>query len=683
MKLRTLLLLFFLCSAASAQTPLLPGTPIERELQAGQAHSFTIELEENKFVQLVVEQRGIDVIVKVFAPSGKSLGDFDTPNGAEGPEHVSFVAVTAGSYRVEVGPLDPKDTAKGQYEIKILDVRQATEQELKASKNAEITKAKGIALLTEIEAIIPQIKSPQTRTRAQIQTAELLWEIDEKRASKLFADATTGFKEFLASLDGDYFYFSSGTVVQLRQEIVQALAVRDPEAALSFLHSTSQLIAAAYEQQQHSSSESALELSIAEQIMRNNPKRALQMARQTLKQGYSPHLMSTLFQLRRQDPELGAELANEIATKLINEKLLKRPEAGYIAANLLRFSPSSESRPPSTNGAPAPSLLTEDRIRELAQRVFDEAMSYSLPARQTYDPARDAAFNMLIALKSFTQLDTIVSGGSAAVEKRLAEFNDAGNSRFSGQYSVVYDGKSVEMSVETIQKMPSEMREQQYTQLAYNKARKNDLAGARQIINERITNPSMRRNALSQLDQIETQQALSKGKIDEVLRTLNAVRNIRERAQQLTQITNQMGAGLKRATMLSFLEQARTMLSPSVQAEDQDQMFALFEISRAFGRYDVKRSFEIIDPLIEQFNELSGAARTLDGFGYKYFEGDELDFQNSNPIAIVSTQMSSVFGHLALVNFDRTKATTDRIQAPEVRLRIYLEMATQTIRAVK
>lgn len=682
MKLRTLLLLFFLCSAASAQT-LLPGTPIERELQTGQVHSFTIELEENKYIQLVVEQRGIDVIVKVFSPSGKSLGEFDTPNGAEGPEHVSFVAATAGSYRVEVGPLDPRETAKGQYQIKILDVRQATDQELKASKNAEVTKAKGIALLAEIEAIIPQIKSPQTRIKTQIQAAELLWEIDEKRASKLFADATTGYKEFLASLDADYFYFSSGTVVQLRHEIVQALAVRDPEAALNFLHSTSQLIAVAHEQRQHFSSESALELSIASQIMGNNPKRALQMARQTLKQGYSTNLMSTLSQLQRQDPELGAELANEIATKLINEKLLKRPEAGYIAANLLRSSPSFESRHQSTNGAPTSSLLTEDRIRELAQRVFDEAMSYSLPVRQTYDPARDAAWNMLTALKSFAQLDTIISGGSAAVEKRLAEFNDARNSRFGGQYAVVYDGKPVELSVEMIQKMPSEMREQQYTRLAYDKARNNDLAGARQIINERITDPSMRRNALSQVDQIETQQALNKGKIDEVLRTLNAVRNIRERAQRLAQITNQMGSGLKRATMLSFLEQARTMLSPSVQAKDQDQMIALLEISRAFARYDVKRSFEIIDPLIEQFNELSGAARTLDGFGYNYYEGDELDFQNGNPVAIVSTQMSSVFGHLALINFDRAKATTERIQAPEVRLRIYLQMAITTIRAAK
>ena len=176
MKLRTLLLLFFLCSAASGQTTLQVGTPIERELGTGEVHQFTVSLEQNNFVQLVVEQREIDVIVKVFSPSGKSLGEFDSPNGSEGPEHVSFVALDAGNYQIHVGPLDPKNTTKGSFQIKILEVREATDQELKTSKNLEVTKAKGVALLAEIEAIIPQIKSAQTRIKAQLVVAQLLWD---------------------------------------------------------------------------------------------------------------------------------------------------------------------------------------------------------------------------------------------------------------------------------------------------------------------------------------------------------------------------------------------------------------------------------------------------------------------------------------------------------------------------
>lgn len=661
MKLRTLLLLFSFCAVASAQTPLQSGTPIDRDLEGANVHEFTVNLEENDFIQLVVEQRGIDVVVKVFSPAGKDLGEFDSPTGSEGPEHVSFVAITAGSYRVTVGPLDPNDRAKGRYQIKILEVRQATEQELKTSKNLEVTKAKGVALLGEIEALIPQIKSPQTRIKAQLEAAKIVWDIDEKRGSRLFADATTGFKEFLATIDVDYFFFSDGTVAQLRHEIVQALAERDPDAALSFLHATGPMMAAAFDRRQHTTQEAALELSIAEQVMRSNPKRALQMAKESLKRGYSSYLVATLSQLQRQHPELAAELANEIAAKLLNDKLLKLPETGHMAASLLRF------------GSPS---------KELVQKIFDEVMSYSRPTGQGYDAARDSAWLMLTALKSFGQLDTFISGGSAAVEKKLTELANApipyGTSAIN-----VFGGNPADFSKQDVAKLPPEMREQYYIQLAYNQANSGDLTRARETINERMTNPTMRRHVQSQIDQIEVQQGLNKGKVEEVLKFLSGIRNTRERAQQLTAIANRIGPGLKRSMMLSFLEQARSLLSPSVQAQDQDQMFALFEMSRAFSRYDVKRSFEIIEPLIEQFNELTVAARTLDGFSQKYYEGDELDLNNSSPLAVLTVQMSSVLGNLAMINFERAKATTDRLRAPEVRLKIYLDMAQQTIKAAK
>ena len=120
-----------------SSTTLQLGTPVESSLGPGEVHTFTLNLEENNFVQIVVEQRGIDVIVKVFSPSGKSLGEYDSPNGNQGPEHLSFIAATAGSYRVTVAPLDPADTTTGKYLLNILELRQANEQEIKANKNLE------------------------------------------------------------------------------------------------------------------------------------------------------------------------------------------------------------------------------------------------------------------------------------------------------------------------------------------------------------------------------------------------------------------------------------------------------------------------------------------------------------------------------------------------------------------
>ena len=58
----------FAIAQAAGPTALQVGTPIERTLGGGQAHNYTITLDQNQYLQLVVDQRGIDVIVRVFSP---------------------------------------------------------------------------------------------------------------------------------------------------------------------------------------------------------------------------------------------------------------------------------------------------------------------------------------------------------------------------------------------------------------------------------------------------------------------------------------------------------------------------------------------------------------------------------------------------------------------------------------
>jgi hypothetical protein len=285
---------------------------------------------------------------------------------------------------------------------------------------------------------------------------------------------------------------------------------------------------------------------------------------------------------------------------------------------------------------------------------------------------------MLAALTAIPDFDTIAPGGKAAVEKKIAEL---GSTMENMGYAVVSSEKEEVPTLKEIAKMPVEIREQHYIQLAENEGSNGEYNRAREIINERVTNPSQRVQALKQLEQQEMYRALGQGKVADVLRILNGIRNSRERAQQVSQVVTQIGPGHKRATAINLLEQVRNSLSPGAQAPDQDHMNALLEIARAFSRYDVKRSFEIIDPLIEQFNELSSAARTLNGFGSDYYKEEEMDLQNSSPLAIVATQISSVLGTLAVVNFERAKASVDRIRGPEVRLKAYLDIAQQTIQS--
>jgi hypothetical protein len=139
MRIRALILLpFLVCSSftatkAQVSTTLQQGVPIERTLGGSQVHDFTVNARANSFVQLVVEQKGIDVVVRISSPEGKDLAQCDTPNGADGVEQVSFLATESGKYRVAISPLN-KDDASGRYQIKLIEAREATEEEIDAHK---------------------------------------------------------------------------------------------------------------------------------------------------------------------------------------------------------------------------------------------------------------------------------------------------------------------------------------------------------------------------------------------------------------------------------------------------------------------------------------------------------------------------------------------------------------------
>jgi len=684
-KLRVLLLplvaCVFLTANAQGPTTLQLGTPVERAIGPGQIHEFTITLEENSFVQFVVEQRGIDVVVKVSTPAGKTIGEYDSPNGTDGPEHVSFVGVAAGSYRITVQPLEQGDTTStGRYQIKLLELRQASEQEIKASKNQDVVKAKGIALLAEIEGTIPEIKSPFTRIRAQLKIAQLLWDSDEKRATKNLSDATTGVKELLASVDGSSAQYAHQfqAISQLRFEILNILTERDPDAALSFLYSSVPPPNPYGQQREQSGQESMLELSIANRIAGKDPNKAYQIAKQVLKTKLSGNLMTVVTQLRRQNPELATELVNEIASKLLKEKLSSDHDVANLALGLLRSGRSPARSLPENSNTPRTTLLPETQYRELLQKVYNEALAYS-QMTGSYNQRRDVAWGLLNGLQNMgPELDTLISGGAAAVQARLKELT---NQQMDGGYDIqrALSSSPVDAALETIAKAPPEQREQLYMQLAGREAGNGDIARARQIINERISNPFQRRNALTNVDQQEMQRAMSKGNIDEALRIISGFRTPSERAALVAQIATQIGPGQKRANAINLLEQAKSLLGPSAQAQDQDQMGALIEIARAFGKYDPKRSFEILDPLVDQMNELCAAARTLEGFGTEYYADEELDLENGNSVGQMATRVANVLGALAVVNFDRARAASDRLRLPELRLRAYVEIAQQTI----
>ena len=102
---------------------------IDRSLAGVETHSYRIETQEaNLYCSLLVDQRGIDVVLAVFNSDGKKLAEVDNFNGASTPERLNLVLDRAASYRVEVRSFGKN--ASGQYGIRLAALRPVANADL-------------------------------------------------------------------------------------------------------------------------------------------------------------------------------------------------------------------------------------------------------------------------------------------------------------------------------------------------------------------------------------------------------------------------------------------------------------------------------------------------------------------------------------------------------------------------
>ena len=100
--------------------------PVERELKGGETHVYGVRLKSGQFLNISVDQRGIDVVVDLLSPNEKQVNTQDSPNGRHGAESMVGIAETEGNYRLVVRA--PNKTAPaGSYRIAVIALRDATD----------------------------------------------------------------------------------------------------------------------------------------------------------------------------------------------------------------------------------------------------------------------------------------------------------------------------------------------------------------------------------------------------------------------------------------------------------------------------------------------------------------------------------------------------------------------------
>jgi CHAT domain-containing protein len=113
---------------AEASQTLALQSPVEREISANQSHSYEVTIAAGQYVKFIARQQGISVSLKVSRASGEKIVEGDTNGEAQGDEPLAMIAELSAAYRLEVQASN-RTAPAGRYEIRLQELRQATEQD--------------------------------------------------------------------------------------------------------------------------------------------------------------------------------------------------------------------------------------------------------------------------------------------------------------------------------------------------------------------------------------------------------------------------------------------------------------------------------------------------------------------------------------------------------------------------
>ena len=120
------------------------GAPLERSLGGSESHAYAVRAASGQLLKIVVDQRGVDAVVRLLSPAGKLLKEVDGPTGDQVPERLEWITAEAGVYQVRVSPLEAS-AAPGKYEIQLAELRPATPREREAARTEETLRAQVVA----------------------------------------------------------------------------------------------------------------------------------------------------------------------------------------------------------------------------------------------------------------------------------------------------------------------------------------------------------------------------------------------------------------------------------------------------------------------------------------------------------------------------------------------------------
>ncbi len=561
-------------------------------------------------------------------------------------------------------------------------------KEDKSWKEDKELEKKALALLEELVTEAMSMKLVENRIYALTAAADLIWKHNEDRARALLGEAVNQFMLIGRSSEPDDpdAMQTMQIRIELRTQLLHALAARDSRMALDFLRASRlpDALKSLGGKGDSPDFERQFEMQLAARIAENDPRMALQIAEESLKGGINHQVYEIWDNLLGKDAKTAAKLSAEIISAMKSSDLSKNYQSMSVAFSMLRRLRSETQGPradadDSRDNQPPISPETQQMFRELLELVVAAALKVT--TAQLLDIREQGqARDLLMQVQTLmSDIEKILPARAQLARAKLAQYDKAFFHSAPPEAFEDLEKKSSEELVAMAANTQNEYKYMIYRQAASKAMSQGDTARARQIAKDFLPNGGFGDPLIAEIEQTEREQALKHGKLEDARKSISRLRSSEERALALIELAGRAEASADQKSRLELLKEAGETLGDRM--ETRVQVEAQLTLAAASLDVNPDRSFEILGSAIERLNIVLNAVVTLTKFdqGGGPFGGSAAAMDgemrlNAGEFGNVTTNLDQQILKFAIKDFDRTVSLLRRWQVNEVRTAMLLAL---------
>jgi hypothetical protein len=531
-----------------------------------------------------------------------------------------------------------------------------------------------LKLLEQILADAKNLRLPENRAIVAARIGNALWQADEKRARKLFADAAADLvaaqTEAQAEKGGKQFFQALIYGQTPRIDIINTIAARDAELALDLFSKTRPpAIAEAMQNpvednnstaQHYARQEIQTEQRLLGMMAEQNPQTAAQRVRESLKKGVSYEISNLLGKIYAKDPQTADKLAEEVGESFLNLDFSKNYQTAETAGYFVGF--IGRPRTADEKGV----KISDDLLRRLVMKMTDDWLASK--NNQLYGYWNSAGV-----------VERLFPERAARIKKKLEVTNNQTQTEESQEYTRLMSSEiAPEEMVARAEKLPSNYRNEVYRQAAQKFANNGNYAQAEKILQGNVGDEQAE-YYLSQFYTNTSYQLANQGKYDEAAGYINRIADENQRINALINLANAAYQKDKKENQKlaeRILGQARALV-PDVP-ETQNDLNAMAYLATAYAPIEPDESFRLIESILPTLNELNQANFVLMKFrAYGGVRQNEMQIVGGNNLGIYN--LENTLRALKEKDFERTLQFTDGIQRLETRIWLQIQLLDENL----